>query len=440
MDNQPNILLISIDSLGANHLSCYGYPRATSPHMDALAAEGVLCESLFCPGIPTFPSYTTLYTGQHPITHGIISHPCKNTLDRQAPFLPWHFMQEDYTTCAVDSLMRSRLWFGRGYEFYVDPSIKHTLMYLAVTCEDLNSRAIPWLRAHAEEPFFLFVHYWDTHWPFSPPERYRHLFYEGNPTDPDNHTLDAWWKHPLGVAARDTWLRTADGLITDVEYVTALYDQEVRYVDDGVGQLVNGLDELGLAEKTLVLVTGDHGESMTEHAIYFDHHGLYDCTLHVPLIVRWPGHLPSGVRLPHTLQVSDIAPTLLEAAGLPVPMGMEGHSFWQLLTGEEQAGGHGRVISLECTWQAKWSLRTERYKLILARQPDLYGNPLRELYDLKADPLEERNIALQRPEIASAMEAELESWIAGRLEALGKEEDPLLAHGVSLRRATAIFD
>jgi len=440
MDMRPNILLISIDSLGANHLGCYGYQRPTSPHMDALAAQGVLCERLLCPAIPTLPSYTTLYTGQHPITHGIVSHPCDNNLGRQAPFLPWFLLQAGYTTCAVDSLMRSRLWFGRGYEFYIDPSIRHTLLYLAVTCEDLNARAIPWLRAHVSEPFFLFIHYWDPHWPFNPPERYRHLYCQGDPTDPDNHSLDAWWKHPLGVAARDTWLRTADGLITDAEYVTALYDQEVRYVDDGVGQLIKALDELGLAEKTLVVLTGDHGESMTEHGIYFEHHGLYDCTLHVPLIVRWTEHLPSGVCLPHTLQVSDIAPTLLEAAGLSVPTAMEGRSFWRLLTGEEQVGGHERVISLECTWQAKWSLRTDQYKFILARQPDLYGNSPRELYDLEADPLEKHNIVTQRSEIAAAMEAELEGWIADRLQASGREEDPLLTHGVSLRRASAIFD
>jgi arylsulfatase len=436
MDRKPNIVLISIDALRADHLGCYGYHRATSPRIDALASEGVLCERLICSAIPTLPSYTTLYTGQHPITHGIVAHPCDNELDREAPFLPQLFLEAGYTTCAVDSLMRSRLWFGRGYEFYIDPSIRHTLLYLAVTCEDLNARAIPWLQAHADEPFFLFIHYWDPHWPFNPPARYRGLFYQGNPTDPDNHSLDAWWKHPLGAAARVTWLRTANGLITDAEYVTALYDQEIRYMDDGVGELIAALDGLGLAEDTLVIFTADHGESMTEHGIFFEHHGLYDCTLRVPLIARWPGHLPSGVRLPYMLEVGDIAPTLLEAAGLPSPREMEGCSFWKPLMGEEQAGGHERVISLECTWQAKWSLRTDRYKFILAREPDLYDSPFHELYDLLADPQEEHNIAVERPGIAAAMEAELETWIAGRLQAMGKEKDPIREHGVSLRPAS----
>ena len=146
---KPNILLISVDTLRADHLGCYGYQRPTSPAIDALAGEGVLCERLLCPAIPTAPSYATLYTGQHPITHGIVAHPCKNELDQEAPFLPWHFLRAGYTTCAVDSLMRNRLWFGRGYEFYIDPSLRHTMLYLALTCEDVNARAIPWLRACA---------------------------------------------------------------------------------------------------------------------------------------------------------------------------------------------------------------------------------------------------------------------------------------------------
>lgn len=430
--DRPNILLLSADSLGANHLGCYGYKVPTTPTLDALSREGVLAERMFCPAIPTLPSYTTLYTGQHAITHQIVSHPCRNELDSEAPFLPWLLLKDGYTTCALDSLMRSRLWFGRGYEYYIDPSLRHSLLYLAVTCDELHDRAIQWLKAHREEPFFMFIHYWDVHWPFNPPEAYRGLFYEGNATDPHNHSLDPWWEHPLGAAAREVWLRTKDGLITDADYVTALYDQEIRYLDDGVGRLLAALDELGLAENTLVIFTGDHGESMTEHGIYFDHHGLYDVTTRVPLIARWPGHLPAGTRLSQMLEVSDIAPTLLECAGLPIPTAMEGRSFWNLLTTGSQEGGHEQVVSLECTWQAKWSLRTDRHKFILARSPDLYDNPPRELYDLLADPAEECNIASTQPAIAAKMEADLEAWIAERLNKLGRTQDPLLAHGVSL--------
>lgn len=227
-------------------------------------------------------------------------------------------------------------------------------------------------------------------------------------------------------------MRTQDGLVTDADYVTALYDREIRYLDDGIGELVASLDDMGLSGNTLLLFTADHGESMTEHGIYFDHHGLYDSTIHIPLIARWPGRIPAGLRVPHLMQVSDIAPTLLDAADLPCPPGMEGQSMWKALTGEEREGGRDRAVSLKCTWQAKWSLRTDRHKFILARTQDIYGNPPRELYDLEADPGENRNLADARPDVAAAMEAELEGWIAERLKAQGKSGDPLLKHGVSL--------
>lgn len=432
MTPKPNILIIAVDTLRADHLGCYGYQRPTSPRIDALASEGVLGERLFCPAIPTYPSFTTLYTGQHPITHGIVAHGGKAQLDKEAPFLTQLFLEAGYTTCAVDNLNRARPWFARGYEYFIDPSVRRTLL-LGVTCEEINHRAIPWLRTHADEAFFLFIHYWDPHWPYNPPARYRDLFYKGSdPTNPNNHALDEWWQTPLGALARDTWLRTANGLITDPDYIAALYDQEIRHLDDGVEALLEALDDVGLAERTLVVFLADHGESLTEHGIFFDHHGLYNCTLHVPLIVRWPGRLPASIRLPHILALSDIAPTLLDAAALPIPTTMEGRSFWKLLTGEEQEGGHDQVISAECTRQAKWSLRTDDYKFILARQPDSYGNPPRELYDLRADPQEQRNIAEERPKIAAAMEAALEGWIANRLQALGKSEDPLREQGISL--------
>lgn len=433
MQEKPNILLITIDTLRADHLGCYGYRWPTSPCIDALAGEGVLCEQMICPGIPTQPSYTTLYTGQHPLTHGIIGHSTRNKLSREAPFLSQLLLEAGYTTCAVDNLMRQRLWLGRGFEYYIDPSVRH-LLFLAVTCEEINDRAIRWLRTHADEPFFMLIHYWDPHTPYTPPERYRGMFYEGNnPTDPNNDTLARWWHTPLGSMARDTWLHTADGRITDPAYITALYDQEIRYVDEAVGQIINVVDELGLAGRTLVVVMADHGESLTEHNIFFDHYGLYECTVRIPFIAWWPGRLPWGVRLSPLLQVSDIAPTLLEAAGVQVPHTVEGQSFWPLLTGETDRGGHRLVVSVECTWQAAWSLRTERYKFILPRHQD-GDEGGRELYDLHADPAEEHNLVEQEPELAKAMEAELEGWIQNRLRALGKEKDPLLEQSGSLRQ------
>jgi arylsulfatase len=429
---EPNIVVIAVDTLRADRLGCYGYHRPTSPNIDKLASEGAVGEQFFCAGIPTHPSFTTLYTGQHPIRHGIVAHSPRNELAKDAPFLPQLLTSEGYTTCAVDNLAQGRQWFRRGYEFYIDPSVRQILM-MDVSCEELNARAIPWLRTHADEQFFLFIHYWDPHWPLTPPPKYRDLFYQGNPVDPNNHALDPWWKHPLGAMARDTWLRRPEGVVTDPAYVEALYDQEVRHLDDSIGQLMDALDELQIADNTLVVFLADHGESLTEHGIFVDHHGLYDCVIRIPLIVRWPGHIPAGRRLPQLLQHQDVAPMLLEAADIAVPDEMDGRSFLPLLTGEaSEGGGYDRIFSCECTWQKKWSLRTKTHKFILAREPDSYGNPDRELYDLVADPGETHNLAQAEPALAARLERDLEDWIASRLDELEKTEDPVREQPVSL--------
>lgn len=432
MTHKPNVLLITVDTLRADHLGAYGYHRPTSPRIDEIAARGAVFENFFCSAIPTQPSYTTLYTGQHPLTHGVISHGGEAALSSTTPMLPELFLKAGYTTCALDNLMRDRPWFGRGYEYYIDPSLRRVLR-LGVTCEELNARAIPWMRAHAEEPFFLFMHYWDPHAPYVAPDRFRQLFYSGNPVDPTKTGLETWWEHPLGTLARETWLRTANGTVTDPEFVVSLYDQEVRHVDEGIGALVDALDGLGLAENTIMVILGDHGESMTEHGIFFEHHGLYDCTLRVPVIVRWPGQVQPGMRLQGMRQMHDVAPSLLEAAGLPIARSMDGVSFWPALAGKSQDVGRDEIFSLECTLQAKWCLRTERYKLIVAREPDHYGNPECELYDLHADPGETTNLYLQEPEVAAELRRRLEGWIQTRLQALGQSEDPVGRQGVSLK-------
>ena len=426
-----NILMLAVDTLRADHLSCYGYPHPTSPSIDKIAQEGILCEQLICPGLPTEPSFTTLYTGQHPITHNIVSHGGNATLDRKIPVLPELLLNAGYTTCAVDNLVSNKAWFGRGYEFYIDPSMKRGAR-LMVTAEELNHRAISWLKAYGSEKFFLFIHYWDPHTPYLPPPLYRDMFYQGNRTDPANKSLEPLWKHVLGEVWKDTWFKWLGGNITDADYVRALYDQAIRYLDDQLAPLLDTLDQLGIADDTLIIIFGDHGESMTEHGILFEHHGLYEPTLHVPLIFRYPKRFQAGHCISQPLQHSDIAPTLLDLAGIEIPKQMEGQSLVPLLERKSDHRLHETVVSAESTWQVKWSLRTDRYKFILAREPDWYGNPMRELYDIQSDAHELYNLAETEGAVAAEMECDLENWIAERLKITGKTVDPLIEQGVSL--------
>ncbi len=436
MQTSPNIILISADSLRADHLGCYGFSEPTSPAIDAMAADGFLCENMFCPVIPTQPSHTTIFTGQHGLTHGVVAHGGKAKLPRSSPFLPELLLQNGYATCAVDTLFRERIWFGRGYEHIIDPSIHH-VFYASVTQQELTDKAVQWIRSvphAANKPFFCFIHYWDVHYPYTPPERYRRLFYKGgNPVDPANHSLDEWWSHPIGAMAKDTWLRTSQGLITDPDFVTNLYDGEIRYLDEGIATLQGALTQMGLLEDTIILLLADHGESMTEHRIFYDHYGLYDCVIRVPFVMSWPnGNLKKGGRLPQMRQLLDVAPTLLEATDVPVPLQMNGKSILKQMRGEEEFSGYDKILTLESTWQAKYALRTTEHKLIVSREQDLMSNPPREMYNLRADPLELENLVDKQPALAGEMERELEAWIAEMLQAAGKTVDPVKQEGASM--------
>lgn len=427
--NCENVLMIVVDTLRADHLGCYGYARKTSPHIDALASEGVLCERVFAAGIPTHPAFVTLFTGQYPITHGVVAHGGHVEAPRSAPWLPELMLKNGRTTCAIDNLAETRLGFGRGYEFYIDPT-RNRPLYINADNRLLNQRATPWLEQHKREPFFMLVHYWDPHTPYLPPRAYRTLFYKGDPCDPHNRSLEGMETHPLGKLWRETWFNQLGGHITDAAYIEALYDGEIRYCDEGIGALLQTLGQLGLTEKTLVIITSDHGELMYRHGIFFDHHGLYDGNLRVPLILRHPSLAPR--RVPELMASPDITPTLLELCGIAPPDPIEGASFAPCLRGESAAPHRDAIVSEECTWQMKWSIRTDTHKFIRALEPDFYGTPMHELYDLRTDPDELRNIAETDPKTATSLDARLETWRAAKMEENRLSEDPLLRHGITL--------
>ncbi len=427
-----NVIFVVVDTLRADHLGCYGYERPTSPHLDAFAATAVVCEKHLATAIPTGPSFATINTGQYSIRHGVVSHGSGREIPRDAPWMPEIFLRHGLTTCAVDNLAGWRAGYERGYEFYVDPTRRRTLSINADSRE-LNRRVIPWLEQHHEEDFFLFVHYWDPHTPYMPPRAYRRFFYQGDPNDPKHTSLAGMEEHPLGRTWRDTWFNRLGPHITDANYIEALYDGEIRYCDESIGKLIKTVDDLGHRDDTMVVVTGDHGELMYRHGIFFDHHGLYDGNLHVPFIVRHPELKPG--RVERMTEHVDVAPTLLDLAGVEVPEAMDGVSLVPWLRKEQDGPVRPFTVSQECTWQMKWCLRTETHKFILAREEDFYGTPMRELYDLREDPGEFNNIIDQAPGLARALEQQLEDWIAGKMAACGLTEDPLVSAGLSLGKS-----
>ncbi len=436
MESPLNAVLIVVDTLRADHLGCYGYERNTSPNLDALAGRSVLCERHITSAIPTHPAFATLGSGQYSVTHGIVAHGGRIPLRNTVPWLPALLQKAGYTTCAIDNLAPWHHGFGRGYEYYINPASRRPL---SINCDsrDINNRAIPWLEQNREEPFFLFIHYWDPHTPYMPPRAYRRLFYEPghDPCDPGNTSLKQLERHPLGKIWRENWLNklVRGKTVTDAAYVEALYDGEIRYCDEAIGQVIETLDRLGLAERTLLAVTSDHGEMMYRHGIFFDHHGLYEGNVHVPLLVRHPALGPRRVR--HLTAHVDLAPTLLDFCGVEAPAEMEGFSLAALMSGRRDTPLRDFIVCQECTWQMKWGLRTLDHKFILARQPDFYGTPPRELYDLREDPHEFHNLAGQQPDRARRCEILIEEWVAEKMRARGLTRDPLLTHGLTLGRA-----
>ena len=418
-----NIILISLDTLRASRLSGYGYAKPTSPHLDRIAAEGVLFERCYAGDIPTEVAHTGVFTGKIGLTTGVVSHGSKLVrLRRSVPWMPARLCSAGFKTSAVDNLYLLQEWFARGYQHYTNSG--HFVRW--IDGETVNQLALPWLEAHKDESFFLFLHYWDAHTPYVPPDAYIPEFYDSSrdPFDPGNRSMEPAYDHPTYPLLKEH-LYDAAGYVTDCDYYEALYDAEIRYLDDCLKELDDHLDRLGIRDDTLLVLFGDHGESLTEHDTYWMHSGLYESTVHVPLILRWPGRIPAGRRVRGFVQHTDIMPTILEAArsdpapgirvdALADPEGMDGRSLWASIMGTED-GIHDRIYLSECSWQAARGIRTERYKYIRTYDSGLFGRPPTELFDLVADPGEVVNLVEREPAIASAFDNELTGWVTARL-------------------------
>jgi arylsulfatase A-like enzyme len=223
--------------------------------------------------------------------------------------------------------------------------------------------------------------------------------------------------------------------ITDIDWVVARYDSSLAYMDACIQRIFTRVEELGIEDRTLIVITSDHGETLTEHDIYFDHHGLYEPTLHVPLIYRLPDRLPEGKRFGGYVLQQDLAPTVLEIMGhqdLPAKLGMDGRSAMPIVR-RERGTNYSEFYISECTWMRKRGWRTPHYKYIEALEPDFHGKPPAELYDLVEDPLENHNVAEERPEMVDALKARIEKWVRERLSRTGKG-DPIMDYEIGLDR------
>ena len=407
---QPNIVLMGIDSLRADHMSCYGYTRLTTPHIDRFAQGGTLFENTISAHIPTTSAYSSMLTGQDVFSTQVVALRHQGPLREEVRTLPEILSQAGYNTTCVGFRGNPA---SRGFDNYIDFGGWGSWNEgRSPKAEKLNEVAIPELdRLIGEDkPFFLFLRHMDPHAPYLPPAPFERTFYHGDECDPANKSMEPVMNFKPFCDFFASWMPPG---ISDKDYVVAQYDGAVAYMDACIQTIFQALEAHGILDETIVIINGDHGETLYEHECWFDHHGTYDNVLHVPLIIRYPGKVPANQRVAGYNQHKDLVPTILELAEIEVPDSFDGTSLMPMAKGEVES--HDKEIYItECTWMRKHGWRTPEWKLIIALEPDFHFKPEYELYNLQNDPDENENLAEAHPEIVADLKARMENWIAKR--------------------------
>ena len=405
-------------------MSCYGYPKATSPNIDRFAAGGTLFENTYSAYIPTTSAYTAMLTGMDLFTTQVVGLRHKGEIAPGVQTMAEILEKYGYTTSSIgyEGNPGAR-GFQRYQSFHAWGSWDEGRLTKA---ENLNQLALPELErlSEQEKPFFLFLRHMDPHAPYLPPAPYERMFYQGDECDPANESMKPVLSFKPFRDFLASWMPPG---ITDKDYVIAQYDGEVAYMDACIQVLFEKMQDLGIYDETLVILNADHGETLYDHDCFFDHHGLYEPTLHVPLVIRYPGRVPAGKRVKGYNQHQDLLPTLLELIGINPEIPFDGKSLAPMLKDEVTAHPSEFYIT-ECTWMRKHGWRTPEWKLIQALEPDFHFKPAVELYHLVDDPLENNNLAEKKPEVVRMLEKRLQEHISRRERDSGKT-NPIMTQG-----------
>ncbi len=423
-ERQPNIILIGIDSLLADHMSCYGYHRQTTPHIDRFSRECTLFEKTYSAHIPTTSAYASMLTGLDCFGTQIVALRNKGPIRDEVKMLPEILRDAGYDTSCVGF---SGNISSRGFDQYFDYKAwgaweEHPL----TKADNLNEVALPELErlAAQDKPFFLFLRHMDPHSPYLPPAPFDRMFYHGDEFDPDNHSMDPVFDFAPFADFFRSWMPPG---VRDKDYIIAQYDGAVAYLDASLHVIFEAIEGLGILDDTIIVLNGDHGETLYDHDCWFDHHGLYDVTLHVPLMIRYPSKVPMGKRVTGYNQHKDLVPTLMELAEIDSGIDFDGESLTPMIRGEV-VSHDGEFYITECTWMRKHGWRTPQWKLIRALEPDFHFKPPVELYNLIEDPHEDHNLAEAEPGVVALLTERMEAWIARR-EAETGMTNPMYTQG-----------
>ena len=421
---QPNLLFIGIDSLRADHMSLYGYPRQTTPHMSRFAEGGTVFEQTYSAYIPTTSGYGSMLTGMDVFSTQMVALRHQGTFAPGVQTLPEILKAAGYNTTCVGFSGNPA---SRGFDNYLTfPGWGSWADGRSPKAQNLNDVTLPELDrlAGLDQPFFLFLRHMDPHSPYLPPAPYERMFYHGNELDPKNKSMRPVMHFKPFCDFFATWMPPG---ITDKDYIIAQYDGEVAYMDACIQSIFTALEAKGILDETIVVINSDHGETLYDHDCYFDHHGLYDPTLYVPLIIRYPGKLPAGKRVKGFNLQQDLVPTLMDLMDLNPGIQFDGQSLLPMVKGEVTSHASEFYIT-ECTWMRKHGWRTPEWKLILALEPDFHFKPMVELYNLVLDPQENHNVAESEPGVVALLTERLQNWIAKREKETGLT-NPIMTQG-----------
>jgi arylsulfatase A-like enzyme/Flp pilus assembly protein TadD len=374
-----NVLLVTLDTTRPDRLGCYGYADGGTPAIDEFARQGVRFENAKTHVPITLPAHASLFTGTIPVTHGAHNH-FDVLADEGNETIAEILAAHGYATAGFVAafVLDHGLGISQGFDHYGDNLGRESEVgppRLERRAGDVVDEALAWLAEHPDERFFAFVHLYDPHLPYSPPAPYDRR-YEGRP-----------------------------------------YDGEIAYMDSQFGRLTAFLDDSGLARNTLVVVVGDHGESLGEHGIEGHASFIYETVTRVPLMMRCPGLLPSRRSVPEQVRLVDVLPTVLDVLGLEPPAALDGTSLLPYVevrgtTPDLPAYIESYNLNSTFGWSPLLGVEDGRWKYI--------RTPERELYDLRRDPSERDNVCASHPDVASELDQLLESLLGA--EELGARE------------------
>ena len=427
----PNVILLSLDSLGARYLSANGYAAQTSPRLDALIADSFSFDRAYAQYPATLVSHGSLFTARYPRHHG-------RYLATSAPLvtLVQEIAHAGYWTAAFteNAWVSSAFGFARDFDRYAD-GVERGAVAVLGDAPGTFAHAGDWLAEHGKsERFFLFVHTYEVHSPYLPRARESRALADAL-TPGDTRSFEPRAMNLALIAHNQEREAMSD---RDLRRYEALHAGEIRDLDDSLGEFLDRLGQLGLLDDVLLVVTSDHGEQFGQHGRVEHGESLHERVLHVPLLFRWPGHIAPG-RSRLLAQSIDVMPTVLDLLGLALPGGIDGRSLAPVLRGEvaalEERPAFAELQSDSSTCRdwvgpgpcrlGRYAVRGERYKYLSSELPRY-----ERLYDVEADPDERTDLAAAHPDELARHRAllvdYLESAPADRPQTASEIEDATL--------------